>query len=439
MGRMAFWPFGREPADVERASRVVTAPTRDSRRVRAKLTLHFEEPQTQAAADDAADRCAQLAEVLFGEVPDHEHLLGNEPSVAATLLQRLPPELPALRSLDVAALHVVGDPGSVRRRTTMPPPGSVTDFRIPHAGPPPSVPYPPSSVGGVGGVGGGYAPASGTYGPPSSAPASTRVPYGPPSISYPPPPSTAMPPSMPRNSPSSDPPPSGLIPPPSSVRAPFSTRRRSISSSLRAMTPSLIPPRGSSIAEVGASLAPLLRDAATRLLIGALRTHDLVMVRRVPLDSATADLLSALLPISEAPPGEFEASRIMEITRWRGTIGPDQMDALRAECAAIAAFLTGSALIQAGTPKTTARELVEALCQSAFGGGTDGHGWPDPAPAGFTLETVPAEAAQRIAFALDHPGVGQLEIALAPLLESVSSDVSLIAQMAKLSLDLTAT
>jgi hypothetical protein len=204
------------------------------------------------------------------------------------------------------------------------------------------------------------------------------------------------------------------------------------------MTPALIPPRGASPAEIGFALAPLLRDAATRLLVGSLRTHDLVMVRRVPLDEAAADLLSALLPVSEAPPGEFEASRIIEISRWRGVLGPEVMQSLRAECAALAAFITRLALDEVALPATIADDIVASLSHSAFGGGTDGHGWPDPAPATFPPQGVglSAEAAQRVSAALGHSDVGPLEIALAPLLEAVAADVSLIAQMAKLSLGL---
>jgi hypothetical protein len=46
---MGFWPFGREPADVELASRVVTVRLMDGFTVRGKLTLHYLDPQTQVA------------------------------------------------------------------------------------------------------------------------------------------------------------------------------------------------------------------------------------------------------------------------------------------------------------------------------------------------------------------------------------------------------
>ena len=38
---MGFWPFGRDPANVEIVSRIITAATQNGYRVRGKLTLHF--------------------------------------------------------------------------------------------------------------------------------------------------------------------------------------------------------------------------------------------------------------------------------------------------------------------------------------------------------------------------------------------------------------
>src|SRR5208282_704134 len=68
---MGFWPFGRDPADIELVSRVITAAAQNGYRVRGKLTIHFQEPQRQADADAAGDRCATLAIALLRETPDH--------------------------------------------------------------------------------------------------------------------------------------------------------------------------------------------------------------------------------------------------------------------------------------------------------------------------------------------------------------------------------
>ena len=47
---MGFWPFGRDPANIELVSRVITAATQNGYRVRGKLTIHFLAPQRQAEA-----------------------------------------------------------------------------------------------------------------------------------------------------------------------------------------------------------------------------------------------------------------------------------------------------------------------------------------------------------------------------------------------------
>ena len=75
---MGFWPFGRDPADIELVSRVITAAAQNGYRVRGKLTIHFQDPQRQADADAAGDRCATLAIALLRETPDHGSLIGAE-------------------------------------------------------------------------------------------------------------------------------------------------------------------------------------------------------------------------------------------------------------------------------------------------------------------------------------------------------------------------
>jgi hypothetical protein len=145
---MGLWPFGRDPADVEIASRVITAETGDGVKVRGKLTLHFLEPQTQAAADEAADRCAALMESLLREQRRHEDVFGAEAAMVLKLMDRLPADIAPSRSLDLAALHVVGDPGSlVRKRSS-----TLTSVAAVPSQPPPSTvasSYPPSSAAGA--------------------------------------------------------------------------------------------------------------------------------------------------------------------------------------------------------------------------------------------------------------------------------------------------
>src|SRR4051812_30870504 len=107
---MGFWPFGREPAEIEIATRVITAATQNGVKVRGKLTIHFDEQQRQIDADAAADRCATVAIALLREAPDHERLIGAEAQLNAHLLARYPSDIASARAVELAALHVVGDP-----------------------------------------------------------------------------------------------------------------------------------------------------------------------------------------------------------------------------------------------------------------------------------------------------------------------------------------
>lgn len=96
-------------------SRVVTAATRNHVKLRGKLTLHFVNPQTQADADTAADQYARFMEKVLREQDDHEDALGSEASLVLRLLDVIPADIPPTRSIELAALHVIGDPGSSSR------------------------------------------------------------------------------------------------------------------------------------------------------------------------------------------------------------------------------------------------------------------------------------------------------------------------------------
>jgi len=161
---MAFW----STADVEIASRIINAKTKNERRVRGKLTLHFAQAQTQSDADEAADRCAAIAENLLGEAHDHEHVIGAEQDLVAALRMRLPPSVPLIRSIDLAALHVVGDPGTsaaLRRAST----SSLRAVSLPTG-----MPTPPPSAGSTPPSAWNVPPSSGSK-PPSSAPPGSNV------------------------------------------------------------------------------------------------------------------------------------------------------------------------------------------------------------------------------------------------------------------------
>src|SRR5689334_1455563 len=99
---MALWLFGRVKADVETASRVVVLRAHDAVPMRAKVTLKFAEAMTQAGADEVADTCSDLVRIVVREAPTAASVLGHEAAIAAEVAARLPPEAPALRSLEVA-------------------------------------------------------------------------------------------------------------------------------------------------------------------------------------------------------------------------------------------------------------------------------------------------------------------------------------------------
>ncbi|WP_438038564.1 hypothetical protein [Sorangium sp. So ce128] len=393
---MGFWPFGgREPANVESASQVVTAGTHRET-LRGKLTLYFKEPQTRSAADRAAERCAQIAGDLLRETPEHEALLGKEAELAAAIAARAPSGLPGLRAIELAALHVVTERTTQSRRGE--PTLSVQDpTRIAGARTPSNKPSP-----------GGMSRTTGV--PPASSRALAQAPGAPPTVG--------------RSTPSS-------IPPPISVRSPPSSGaqrpRAAGAGAARASSPGLI---GSPPTVIAAALAPLLRDASTRLLLGCLRAHDLIIVRRVAIDPGAADQLAALLPVSEAPPGEFEASRAAELSRWHTVLGSPVISQLRTESCAISAQKARAALGAANIAAGVAGELIDALCRTAFPGLALSSAHIDRY-AERDLNELAAESVARI---LRHPNSKPLRLALGPLLDAVHGDVDGISRLAKASL-----
>lgn len=360
---MGFWPFGwRERADVESTSRVVTAATR-GRTIRGKLTLHFKEPQTQAAANKAAERCAHIAEGLLREIPEHEPLRGKEAALASAIAARAPQGVPALRTVELTSLHALVDRSGSQR-------GSAPNLQ---------------SAPGVEAAQGG-----------------------------------ALPGGAPRT-PSSVPPPISVRSPPSSGA---SRLRGAGAGSARASSPSLV---GSSPTVVATSLAPLLRDAATRLLLGCLRAHELIIVRRVALDPGATEQLAALVEASDAPPGELEASRAAELSRWHTALGSAVLSQLRTESCAIAAQKARTALRTAEIAQGVAAEMVDTLCRTAF----PGLALSSAQIARYAEHDLCEQAAESVARILRHPNSKQLRIALGALLEAVDSDMEALSRLLK--------
>jgi hypothetical protein len=407
MRRMGFWPFGgREPADVESASRIVTAATRDFARVRGKLTLHFKEPQTKTAADKAVERCALLTEELFHELVDHEHLLSAEPELAAKIRAQLPSGVPAMRSVELTSLHVVSV-GNAMRRVSSPFPARTLE---PQRAATRTIAALPDRD---------ARDPSGAR-PPQTARAATPQNVRPALLA-----SMATPPLGHLRLPSS-------LPPPSTARSPpgaGALRWRGPPGAARAGG-SVLPSLGSPPSVIATSLAPLLRDAAARLFLGCLHAHELIIVRRVALDITSSELLAVLLPTSDAPPGEFEASRTAEITRWHATLGSPVIGQLRAESCVLSAFQARSALNRTDIAPSTATDMIEALCRTAFPGLALSLAQMDR----YSERELSDEAADSVARVLRHPNSNQLRILICPLLDALNSDIEVLARLAQMSL-----
>lgn len=392
---MPFWPFGRDPADIEIATRVITAATQNGVKVRGKLTIHFSEAQRQNNADAAADRCATVAIGLLREAPEHQRLIGAETQLNAQLLARYPGDIASARAVELAALHVVGDPAlsdELRRASSS---GSVPPL-------PPGTQPPPRAI-----------TQSGSGAPSVRAGSASTAPR---SIS---------PSSMPAPLSSSSP-----LPPHAGYGVP--PRRRG-SSQIRSIQ-SLLMPAGTPPSAMGAFVAPTVRDSSARLLIGFLRAHDLITLRRVVIDESSAEMLASVVPISDAPPGGYEASRATEIARWNQAIGAHVVTALHHEASVVAVLLARMEIARAEVNRALAVAVLEATVTAAFPGEDDADfadtaRFPDPSTPPFTDAVV--HSLTRIAGCGDDPAA--MTAALRPLLALIQEDLATSAMIVKIS------
>jgi hypothetical protein len=561
---MGFWPFGKKGEDVEVATRIVSAASRDQVTVRGKLSLHFATRQSKAAADVVADQLASLVEAILREAPDRSHIVGKEAEVLAELEARLPSNMPPTRTIEIAALHAVGDysrpsgefapvsaPGSRQppssgrlERPSSPKPSSAV-------GPPQSAPASPVST---------PRPApkpapqeddalefsldsipldtrrrplqATTDGTPidgsqlelhpnssrsleldepevearTSPPAPSNWPPPPPSLSTPKardlelgPASSRGAPSTPRPAerssrggllpvdrepssrpaqgpsrgslfpadrepswrpverpssggpassgaassrasgfglrPDSAPPlrppserPRALTPMPPAVQ---NRVRRASSHRIHAITAGMIPPVGSSPQVIGIAIASVLRDAAGRLFVGALRAYDLVNVRGIRVDDGASGDLTGLVPTSDAPPGGFEASRFAEIAKWKAALGADGVDHVRAECGVCSTYLSYATMLDADVPQNITFDVLQAATSEAFPRARS----PLGAIGRYMHPAEPSlaeELAAQLRGLLDTPvDVGTTGQALGPLMTSVEEDLRLAASLVK--------
>lgn len=366
---MRFWPFGskekepEESSDLDFASRVVTGPSQDGSVLRAKVTVHFQEPRSTSAAEPIVERASQWLRACFYASDTGQELVGTEPEMGREATHELAAEIPALRSVDVVALHILSE-------SPTPAPPSV--------GPPPA-------------------------GPPSAGPSSH------------PPASVAKP--------SSRPPP--MTPPPK--------RSSSSSSQMLAVRDSRLIPEGATVDTAAYAIVPLLRDAATRVLIGVLRACDLVIIRGLRLDTTSADDMGELVPQSTAAAGRFAEERRDELARWEERLGDDKVGALRTESAAVVCYFLHTSLQQVGVETSAATELLEAAARSAF----DEEGALSSMPYYLGSASDPTDALARKALLIvddDADAFASFTVMLSPVLASLHEDFAFTSGQIKISM-----
>jgi len=421
---MGFWPFGRDPADIELVSRVITAATANGYRVRGKLTIHFVEPQRKEDAEAAGDRCASVAIALLREVPDHGRIIGAEIQLSNDLTARYPAGIARARMVELAALHVLGNPAlsdELRRAS-----GTMSAVSVSQHAPPPTTPTDETPLPPPVSAPSGHP----TSKPPAQPPATDPAHEGGPSAT-PPPRTTTLAPSTsrpPAGRSSAPPPPlmPGFTPSPSSV-APM---RRRASSQIRSIRSLLMPP-GTSPAAMGQFVAPTVKDSAARLLIGYLRAHDLITVRRAAIDEGSAEMLATLVPASDAPPGGYEASRAGEIARWQAILGESSLNSIHHEVRVRSVYLTRAALTRADVMPALASAVLESVCSAAFPDEAalleETASLPTPVPADFVSEM--AQVLTLLSGADEDPT--SMAAALAPLVATVQDDLMLSAMIIK--------
>jgi hypothetical protein len=184
---------------------------------------------------------------------------------------------------------------------------------------------------------------------------------------------------------------------------------------------------------MGQFIAPTVRDAAARLLIGFLRAHDLIGVRRITVDEDSAELLANLVPASDAPPGGYETSRAGEIARWQVTLGQGPMLALHREVRVQCAYLAKEALVRVEVMPELAEPVIESVCAAAFpeepGLLAELSRFPAAMPADFVRQL--AATLTRVAGLTDDQVA--MVAALAPLLANLQEDLGLSAMIIKAS------
>lgn len=201
-------------------------------------------------------------------------------------------------------------------------------------------------------------------------------------------------------------------------------------SRIRAMSPAMVLPPGSPPQAIGRVLAPFISDCAARILIGFLRAYDLLVLRGLALEEGSAEMLAAVVPVSDAPLGGYEASRTAELTRWQNSFGQATFQRLRRECQVVAIFFAHTSLVHKDIPQNITFEILQEAAPIAFVGETN-------VLLGMSRwiklqeqEVLPALCAH-LTDLVGHGNAKELATALQLLIASVNEDLVLASTLAK--------
>jgi hypothetical protein len=196
------------------------------------------------------------------------------------------------------------------------------------------------------------------------------------------------------------------------------------------MSPAMVLPPGSPPQAIARVLAPFMSDCAARVLVGFLRAYDLLVLRGLALEEGSADMLAAVVPVSDAPLGGYEASRIAELTRWQNSFGSATFQRLRRECQVVAVFFAHKSLNQHDIPQNITFEILQEATPLAFAGETNvllGMSRWLQLPENDVLPALCAYLTDLVG----HGNPQELATALRQLVASVNEDLALASSLAK--------
>lgn len=394
---MGLWPFGKgkdskpsstDEDEVEFSSRVLTSPLSSGALVRGKLMVHFHETLPLSRAERTMELLKKSIEEDVAKRATLDELLGAQTAILTAAIERLPDAAPRPRTIEIVALHALDDPS-----------GRASPSSIPPAMMPPALrPGAPARE---------AAPAVRSESSPDVTPPPSRV-------------------MTPRPLPVVGRPPMDSAP--SSIASPATRRPSGQMLSVRGAP---LVPTGATAENAGKALAPLLRDAATKLMLGVLRAYDLFVVRKMALNESDTEIIQAMVPVSSAPLGFFWESRSDEFHRWTEALGDEKFSALRAESEAAASYLFYQSLDHARVDHTALNVVLERSSEGAFSDGKAAL-----AKLGRYLHPAEGSAVAELAASIvralgrtpeGRAELGRLDLVLTPLLAALQDDLSIAA------------